>query len=232
MPEYRQGAGGFERAGEKILSGFTSPLSIALTIGTFGTAGFLESAGAAALKEAGLSAAEIADVAKGSEAAAQAVKTGQGISDAVTAAGIDPNTWKKGVDLLRMARLLHAVPNVSVSSLPLVPSGKQFKLFFLDIGLLLRKSNLDYQTLYIKRELSAAFQGMLTEQFVAQQLTAQTNQKTYYWARTEAGASSEIDFVVVNNNKIVAIEVKSGKNGSLKSLHYLLNNRLIYSFDK
>lgn len=110
------------------------------------------------------------------------------------------------------------------SSLPLVPSGKQFKLFFLDIGLLLRKSNLDYQTLYIKRELSAAFQGMLTEQFVAQQLTAQTNQKTYYWARTEAGASSEIDFVVVNNNKIVAIEVKSGKNGSLKSLHYLLNH--------
>jgi predicted AAA+ superfamily ATPase len=65
---------------------------------------------------------------------------------------------------------------------------------------------------------------MLAEQFVAQQLTAQTNQKTYYWARTEAGASSEIDFVVVKNNKILAIEVKSGKSGSLKSLHYLLNH--------
>ncbi len=132
-------------------------------------------------------------------------------------------TVKKGVDLLRMARLLYAVPNVSVSGLPLVASGKQFKLFFLDVGLLLRKSNLDYQNLYIKRELSAAFQGMLTEQFVAQQLMAQTIQKIYYWARTEAGASSEIDFVIVNDSKIVAIEVKSGKSGSLKSLHYLLN---------
>jgi uncharacterized protein len=133
-------------------------------------------------------------------------------------------TIKKGVDLLRMARLLYAVPNMSVSGLPLVASGKQFKLFFLDVGLLLRKSGLDFKNLYIKRELSAAFQGMLAEQFVAQQLIAQTNQKTYYWARTEAGASSEIDFVIVNEGKIVPIEVKSGKSGSLKSLHYLLNH--------
>ncbi len=131
-------------------------------------------------------------------------------------------TVKKGVDVLRTARLLHSVNNVSVSSLPLTSSGKQFKLFFLDVGLLLRKSNLDYQNLYIKKELSAAFQGKLSEQFVAQQLIAQTEQKTFYWARTESGASSEIDFVILKDNKIVPIEVKSGKSGSLKSLHYLL----------
>jgi len=114
------------------------------------------------------------------------------------------------------------VQNVSVGNLPLTASGKQFKLFFLDVGLLLRKSNLAYQNLYIKRELSAAFQGMLAEQFVAQQLLAQTDQKVFYWARTESGASSEIDFVVVQEGKIVPIEVKAGKSGSLKSLHYLL----------
>jgi predicted AAA+ superfamily ATPase len=132
-------------------------------------------------------------------------------------------TVKKGVDLLRTARLLNPVANVSVGSLPLTPSGKQFKLFFLDVGLLLRKSNLDYSNLYLKRELSAAFQGMLSEQFVAQQLVAQTEQKVFYWARTESGASSEVDFVIVNDGKIVPIEVKSGKSGSLKSLHYLLD---------
>jgi predicted AAA+ superfamily ATPase len=111
-----------------------------------------------------------------------------------------------------------------VSSLPLTPSGKQFKLFFLDVGLLLRKSNLEYQHLYVKRELSAAFQGMLAEQFVAQQLIAQQNQQVYYWARTESGASSEIDFVTVQEGKIIPIEVKAGKSGSLKSLHYLLEH--------
>ena len=132
-------------------------------------------------------------------------------------------TIKKGVDVLRTARLLHSVNNVSVSSLPLTSSGKQFKLFFLDVGLLLRKSNLDFQNLYIKKELSAAFQGKLSEQFVAQQLIAQTEQKTFYWARTESGASSEVDFVILTDNKILPIEVKSGKSGSLKSLHYLLD---------
>ncbi|MDF7818434.1 AAA family ATPase [Runella sp. MFBS21] len=133
-------------------------------------------------------------------------------------------TIKKGVEVLRTARLLHSVQNVSVNALPLTAAGKQFKLFFLDVGLLLRKSNLDYQSFYIKRELSSAFQGMLAEQFVAQQFIAYTDQKTFYWARTEAGASSEVDFVMVKDGKILPIEVKSGKSGSLKSLHYLLEH--------
>jgi len=89
--------------------------------------------------------------------------------------------------------------------------------------LLLRKSNLEYQNLFIKKELSAAFQGMLAEQFVAQQLIAATNQQTFYWARTEPGASAEIDFVILSEGKILPIEVKAGKKGALKSLHYLLN---------
>jgi uncharacterized protein len=134
-------------------------------------------------------------------------------------------TIKKGVDILKTARLLHSVPNVSVSGLPLTPSGKQFKLFFLDVGLLLRKSRLEYQNLYIKRQLTAAFQGMLAEQFVAQQLIVQYDQSLFYWARTESGATAEIDFVIVNNGQIIPIEVKSGTKGAMKSLHYLLNQQ-------
>lgn len=74
MPEDRPGAGGFERGVEHIVGGLTSPLSLALTAATFGTGGFLESAGATALKEAGLSAEEIANATKASTAALQAVK--------------------------------------------------------------------------------------------------------------------------------------------------------------
>ncbi len=134
-------------------------------------------------------------------------------------------TIKKGVDLLKTVRLLHSVPNVSVSGLPLTPAGKQFKLFFLDVGLLLRKSRLEYQNLYINRQLTAAFQGMLAEQFVAQQLIVQYDQSLFYWARTESGATAEIDFVIVENGKIIPIEVKAGTKGALKSLHYLLSQQ-------
>lgn len=135
-------------------------------------------------------------------------------------------TIKKGVEVLRTARLLNSVQNVSIAGLPLTPSGKQFKLYHLDIGLLLRKSNLSFQDVYLKKNLTAAFNGMLAEQFVAQQIIASQKEELNYWARTSPGSSAEVDFVIVRDGKIIPIEVKSGKNGSLKSLHYLLEHNL------
>ena len=131
-------------------------------------------------------------------------------------------TIKKGVDLLKTARLINIIPNASLSGLPLTPSGKQFKTFFLDIGLLIRKRQIDYAGLYTKRQLTSAFEGILAEQFVAQQMLAHTDDNLFYWSRIEPGANSEIDFVVVKEGQIIPIEVKAGASGSLKSLHYLL----------
>lgn len=79
MPEEREGAGGFERGIEHIAAGLTSPLSVALGLATFGTGSVLASAGETALKEATLAggraaftADEIAQIAKGSQAALKA----------------------------------------------------------------------------------------------------------------------------------------------------------------
>lgn len=105
LPESRQGAGGLERAGEKILSGFTSPLSLLLTIGTLGTGGFIESAGANLLKDTlmagadGLDAAAAADKVAQFEKAAQAATTaykttGQSVKDAVESTGMDYNEFR------------------------------------------------------------------------------------------------------------------------------------------
>lgn len=100
MSDHREGAGGIERGVEKIASGFTSPLSIALTLATFGTAGFLESAGANVLRDAGLGAAEIADVGKGAQVVADARKAGLGIDSSLEAAGINPTTFHTAMDTL------------------------------------------------------------------------------------------------------------------------------------
>ena len=83
LPEYRPGAGGLERAVEHIASGFTSPLSVALTAATFGTGGLITSAGETALKEAGLSATEIADAVKGSQAALGALKEAKSVDPVI-----------------------------------------------------------------------------------------------------------------------------------------------------
>lgn len=133
-------------------------------------------------------------------------------------------TIKKGVNVLKTAQLIHHVQNVSVSSLPLTASGKQFKNYFLDVGLLLRISKIDYKSLITKNDLSPVYKGLLAEQFVAQQLICSTENQVNYWSRTDKGASSEVDFVIFYDNQIIPIEVKIGKTGSLKSLHYILEN--------
>jgi uncharacterized protein len=133
-------------------------------------------------------------------------------------------TVKKGLELLKTARLLMSVENVSISRLPFTSSGKQFKVFYLDIGLMVRKAGIDFKSIYFKNELSAAFQGVLAEQFVAQQLATYQGSNLKYWARTEGSASSEVDFVIASEGKIIPIEVKAGKKGALKSLNYVLEN--------
>ncbi len=65
---------------------------------------------------------------------------------------------------------------------------------------------------------------MLAEQFVAQQMIANQKDELCYWARTSPGSSAEVDFIIVREGQIIPIEVKSGRSGSLKSLHYLLEH--------
>ncbi|WP_027303392.1 ATP-binding protein [Rudanella lutea] len=130
-------------------------------------------------------------------------------------------TIKQGHTVLCLARLLHRINNVSIAGLPLTPSGRQFKTFFLDIGLMMSLSRFDYTNAYVNKTLPGSYEGRLAEQFVAQQLLA-TNQEVCYWARTEPGTNAEVDFVTTQQGRIVPIEVKAGAKGGLKSLHYLL----------
>ena len=89
---------------------------------------------------------------------------------------------------------------------------------------MLRISKIDYKSLITKNDLSPVYKGLLAEQFVAQQLICSTENQVNYWSRTDKGASSEVDFVIFYDNQTIPIEVKIGKTGSLKSLHYILEN--------
>jgi len=62
----------------------------------------------------------------------------------------------------------------------------------------------------------------MAEQFVGQEILAATNSDLYYWARDASGSSAETDYLIEKQGKVVPVEVKSGKSGSLKSLHLLL----------
>lgn len=132
-------------------------------------------------------------------------------------------TIKKGVDVLTSAKLITKIPNVSVNSLPFTVANKQFKALFIDIGLLLCMSNVAFENLFYNKDLNSNFTGSWAEQFIGQQLLTLGHKPLYFWARTKANSSAEVDFVIERKGEIIPIEVKSGKSGKLRSMHILLN---------
>ncbi len=131
-------------------------------------------------------------------------------------------TVKKGVDVLRTSKIITKITNVSAEGLPLTESGRQFKLLFLDIGLLTKLSGLSLIDKITKSSLLPLFNGMMAEQFCGQELLAKKNNKVHYWSRIDPGTTSEVDYLIEENGKIIPIEIKSGKKGQLKSLHFML----------
>ena len=77
-------------------------------------------------------------------------------------------------------------------------------------------SELDARTILEGNAIFTEFKGALTEQYVLQQLIADTEYTPYYYA--ESKADSEIDFVIQKGNYIIPIEVKAEENLRAKSL--------------
>ena len=151
-------------------------------------------------------------------------KVGGQIKYSELADGFSNPTIKKAFDLLETARLFKKVKGANPSGIPLGASAndKKFKAVMLDIGLMSHLNGINISIEYMKSDLLSVFRGALAEQFVGQEILASTNSELYYWARDASGSSAETDYLIEKQNKVVPVEVKSGKSGSLKSLHLLL----------
>ncbi len=135
---------------------------------------------------------------------------------------------KNSVYLLAKAMLCHIVKSVDPSGLPLGASAhdKVFKLIFLDIGLGQRLSGINVNEISGSQNILKVYNGKLADQFVGQQLLAESSEASegrdlYTWIRMEKSSGAEVDYLLSRNGKVVPVEVKSGKSGSLKSLHLL-----------
>ena len=93
-----------------------------------------------------------------------------------------------------------------------------FKLYMGDVGLLTMKSGISQQTVLSGE--GNTFMGAVTENYVAQQLTAK-GYDLYYW---ESGSTAELDFVLQKDNRIIGIEVKKGEHVRSRSLSVFINN--------
>ena len=150
---------------------------------------------------------------------------------------------KEALDLLCDAGLVYRVQYTAANGLPL---GAEINLKFnkyivLDTGLLLTllNSSAGSNILASADVVSATAadlvnKGSLTEMVAGCELIkyARPNikQELYYWENLSKNASSEVDYILSRDMKIVPLEVKAGTSGKMKSLrHFMEKKQLSYA---
>ena len=133
------------------------------------------------------------------------------------------NRLKEAVEMLETAGVLIRIKRSNGDGIPIEANVKDnyFKLLFLDVGLLHNMAGI-YDKTVLEEDIAAIFKGAVAEQFVGQELAANQDfyrkSNLYYWAREARNSSAEIDYIFEHKGEIIPVEVKSGKNGKLRSL--------------
>lgn len=134
----------------------------------------------------------------------------------------------EAMDCLERAYVLSLDYPVTSSEVPAIPSKRRSpKLIMVDSGITNFVAGIQIEYLQNK-ELLDTWRGRAAEHIVAQELRilldSSYKEHQYYWVRDKKGSNSEIDFVWQTANQIIPIEVKSGTNSHLRSLHSFVNN--------
>ena len=110
----------------------------------------------------------------------------------------------------------------------LVPVTKDLKrspkLLWLDCGLVNYAAKVQKEV-FGAMDILDAWRGKIAEQIVAQELLALDNRVSNmrdFWVRNKKDSEAEVDFLLNFDNKVIPIEVKSGHNAKLRSLHLFM----------
>jgi predicted AAA+ superfamily ATPase len=126
---------------------------------------------------------------------------------------------------LEKAMLLELVYPTTATDLPIMSDLKKSpKLLWLDTGIVNHVAGLQ-QELFGTQNISDFWRGKTAEHIVAQSLLAANDSvlaRRSFWVREARNSQAEVDFVMNINGKLVPIEVKSGDNSKLKSLHLFM----------
>ena len=134
--------------------------------------------------------------------------------------GARAKDFELAIQWLADAGLVHKTCRVSKPELPLTAFEELsvFKLYVVDVGLLSAMCDLPLETMIQGNDLFLQYKGALTEQFVFQQLCASDVEKIAYW--TNDRSTSEVDFIVQREGRIIHIEVKAEVNVRARSFKF------------
>jgi len=138
---------------------------------------------------------------------------------------------KNAVELLLLSGLVISVIHTSANGLPLGAgiNPKFRKLMLLDTGIFQRQLGLQLSEILLNDDFDLINKGNIAEMFAGLELLKSAScyeqAQLYYWQREERNSRAEVDYVIQQNDMIIPIEVKSGKQGKMQSLHQFMKEK-------
>jgi predicted AAA+ superfamily ATPase len=127
--------------------------------------------------------------------------------------------------LLEKAMLLEMAYPYSGYRIPIIPELKRSpKLLWLDTGIVNYVAGIQNEVFNV-RDIADAWRGMVAEHIAGQELLsgklsflAHRN----FWVRNAHSSGAEVDFIIQHGSLVIPVEVKSGHNSKLRSLHLFM----------
>jgi uncharacterized protein len=127
---------------------------------------------------------------------------------------------------LEKTLLLSLIYPSTSAKLPIIPElQKSPRLQLLDTGLMNYAAGMQKEIIGTT-DLNNVYQGTVIEHLVGQELLASSYNALSalnFWVREKTTSTAELDYVMAYDGKLLPIEVKSGKEGKLKSLHLFMD---------
>jgi hypothetical protein len=128
-----------------------------------------------------------------------------------------------------MAGLIFPVTHTAANGLPVgAEANPKFrKYFLLDTGIFHRLLQFDLSDLLLNDDFEAINKGAIAELFTGLELLKSRTNRTelFYWHKETKNSQAEIDFLWQKQGRILPIEVKSGRKGSMQSLYIFLKEK-------
>ena len=140
---------------------------------------------------------------------------------------------KQALDMLIMAGLAHPVTHSAANGIPLGAeiNPKYRRIIPCDTGIFLHILGIEKSDILLADNFAAVNRGALAEIFTGLELLknggTHLRRQLYCWHREKAQSSAQIDYLIQRGSSIIPIEVKSGRQGGMKSLKIFMAEKNI-----
>ena len=158
------------------------------------------------------------------------IETAAHEKDRITFSGFGNSNYKnrevgealRSLDKSRIIQLVY--PTINLQPPQEIDFTRKPRLQFLDTGLLNYTLGVQSQLIGLN-DMNDFYRGRIIQHVVYQQLQAQSNSvdsKLHFWVREKTNSNAEVDLIYQHNQYLIPIEVKSGPQGRLRSLHQFI----------